>query len=291
MVPGKTDSLAFLRTLLVLGRTSNLPTVWSNCLAGWLLGGGGNPKRFLQLCLGATLLYTGGMYLNDACDVGFDARYRRERPIPSGAIRLGAVFWYSFAWLAVGWLILWPLGKSASQLSLILVACIVVYDLVHKWIPFSALLMAACRFLLYLVAASAAVDGVTGWTLWSALALAGYVIGLSCLARVESNLGALGYWPAYLLGLPILLAWFMNEGNVQKRALLLSALLAVWILKSLRYTFWQPDRSIGRTVSGLLAGIVFVDLLAVAPDPYPVGLIFLLLFGLAILFQRFIPAT
>ena len=30
-----------LRTLLVLGRASNLPTVWSNCFAGWLLGGGG----------------------------------------------------------------------------------------------------------------------------------------------------------------------------------------------------------------------------------------------------------
>ena len=26
-----------LRTLLILGRVSNLPTVWSNCLAGWWL--------------------------------------------------------------------------------------------------------------------------------------------------------------------------------------------------------------------------------------------------------------
>jgi hypothetical protein len=36
------DSVRKLRTLLVLGRVSNLPTVWSNCLAGWWLGGGGN---------------------------------------------------------------------------------------------------------------------------------------------------------------------------------------------------------------------------------------------------------
>ena len=33
--------MAKLRTLLVLGRVSNLPTVWSNCFAGWLLAGGG----------------------------------------------------------------------------------------------------------------------------------------------------------------------------------------------------------------------------------------------------------
>ena len=31
-----------LRTLLILGRVSNLPTVWSDCLAAWWLGGGGN---------------------------------------------------------------------------------------------------------------------------------------------------------------------------------------------------------------------------------------------------------
>ena len=28
------------RALLVLGRVSNLPTIWSNCLCGWLIGVG-----------------------------------------------------------------------------------------------------------------------------------------------------------------------------------------------------------------------------------------------------------
>ena len=34
------------RAWLVLSRGSNLPTVWSNCLAGWWLGGGwlGDPR-------------------------------------------------------------------------------------------------------------------------------------------------------------------------------------------------------------------------------------------------------
>ena len=75
-----------LRTLLILGRVSNLPTVWSNCLAGWLLAGGGAGSRFAVLCGGASLLYIGGMFLNDACDVRFDTAHRKERPIPSVAI-------------------------------------------------------------------------------------------------------------------------------------------------------------------------------------------------------------
>ena len=77
--------LRYLRALLILGRVSNLPTVWSNCLAGWWLGGGGNYANLLLLLLGATLLYAGGMFLNDAFDAEFDTQYRRARPIPSGA--------------------------------------------------------------------------------------------------------------------------------------------------------------------------------------------------------------
>src|ERR1044071_10332569 len=79
------DTKKYFRTLLILGRISNLPTVWSNCVAGWLLGGGGDLRRLGWLCAGASLLYMGGMYLNDACDSHFDALHRAERPIPSRA--------------------------------------------------------------------------------------------------------------------------------------------------------------------------------------------------------------
>ena len=56
-------------------------------------------------------------------------------------------------------------------------------------------------------------------------------------------------------------------------------------------TFWSAERNVGATVSALLAGIVLVDMLAVVPQPYPQGMIFLLLFGASLLFQRIIPAT
>ena len=58
--------LPSVRTLLVLGRASNLPTVWSNCFAGWLLGGGGSWIKLAVLTVGGSLAYIGGMFLNDA---------------------------------------------------------------------------------------------------------------------------------------------------------------------------------------------------------------------------------
>ena len=70
-----------------------------------------------------------------------------------------------------------------------------------------------------------------------------------------------------------------------------SVVRTLWVLRCLRSYLWSMDRQIGRTVSGLLAGIVFVDWLAVADAPRSVGLVFLALFGLANLFQRFVPAT
>ena len=71
----------------------------------------------------------------------------------------------------------------------------------------------------------------------------------------------------------------------------MSAVLGLWIVRCLRYTFGESDRNIGRTVSGLLAGIVWVDLLAVVDIPRELAPIFVVLFLLALLFQKFIPAT
>ncbi len=178
--------MSLLRTLLVLGRVSNLPTVWSNCLAGWWLGGGGNIKKLPFLFAGATCLYVGGMFLNDAFDAEFDREYRKERPVPSGRIALETVWGWGLAWLALGVLSLLWLGEVTGRLGLVLTLCIVLYDALHKQIAFAPVLMGACRFFLYVIAASTATRGVTGWAIWCGLALGIYVVGLSFLARGES---------------------------------------------------------------------------------------------------------
>jgi 4-hydroxybenzoate polyprenyltransferase len=278
------------RTLLVLGRVSNLPTVWSNCLAAWLLGGGGRWGRFAVLCAGASLLYTAGMFLNDAFDADFDRRYRAERPIPSGQISARAVWGMACAGLVAGWLSILGLGLNAALFAAVLTACIVVYDAIHKRAALAPLLMAACRFLLYLVAASTAQCGATQPLVWRAVALAAYITGLSYLARGESGPAPAKVWPILLLLVPIILAVAANPGGdaVQWGSV---AVMAVWILWCLRGGFLRPRRPLTSAVSGLLAGIVLVDWLAAAAGGQGSVVVFVGLFLLALVSQRIAPAT
>lgn len=280
------------RAWLVLGRVSNLPTVWSNCLCGWLLGGGGSPWTLGAMGLGATLMYVGGMYWNDAFDARFDRQHRRERPIPSGQVT------EAFVWRAGGWLlglgggvmVLAGSGWGTVVLSLLLLGCIVVYDAIHKLVAFSPLIMAGCRFLLLLAAASSGAEGVTGMAVWAALALAGWIVGLSYVARRESAQGTIAWWPLGALALPVGLSGLVNDGDLRWRGLVLSAGLVAWALWCLKSAWRVEHRNLGRTVSGLLAGICLVDWLA-APTLGWGGLVFAGLFVLALATQRYVPAT
>ncbi len=285
------DAQRYLRALLVLGRVSNLPTVWSNCFAGWWLSGGGSWTGFAQLCLAATCLYIGGMYLNDAFDAQFDSQHRPERPIPSGVISSAAVWKWGFGWLTLGFLLVLPFGTAAFVSALLLVIAILIYDAIHKIVAIAPVLMAACRFFLILLAAATARDGITGHTLWVALVLAAYIVGLSYIARRESALGPLQYWPMLFLAAPLVLALIVNQGQFFIPAFLLCTAASVWMLRCLRYVMGGGQRNIGRCVSGLLAGIPLIDLLA-AWDGSTINVVtFVALFCLSLLLQRFVPAT
>ena len=285
------DKSPLLRTLLILGRVSNLPTVWSNCLAGWLLAGGGAWSRFAVLCGGASLLYIGGMFLNDACDVRFDTAHRKERPIPSVAISARAVWLLSAVLLLGGGVLLVPLGLTTALLTLGLVLCIATYDLVHKRTALAPLLMAGCRFLLYLVAGSAALGGLSAKLLWCAGALAAYIVGLSFIARKESQQISICRWSVFLLPVPVLVANLLNSFKLSLASDLLDLVFLVWLAWCLHRLVRNEAGAIGRTVSALLAGIVLVDMLAVQGGGGWMPLAFLALFASALILQRTIPAT
>jgi len=278
-----------MRTLLVLARVSNLPTVWSNCLAAWLLAGGNSWSRFGLVCLGATLLYTGGMFLNDAVDQDFDRRHRPERPVVSGLISSRAVWTLSLTWLAVGWVIFFLLGSASATVASLLVATIVLYDWVHKRTAFSPVLMACCRFLLYLLAAVAANNARDSALLWRAGALGAYIIGLSFLARGEST--GVRFWrlTIVLLFIPALVAQLrpMSVSRVTLESV--TAVQIGWTLWSLLKMKPRLLSAIPQGVAGLLAGIALVDWLAAAGYGY--AAVFLFLFGAALLLQRIAPAT
>jgi 4-hydroxybenzoate polyprenyltransferase len=286
------NSATQFRTLLVLGRVSNLPTVWSNCLAGWWLAGGGNFWELSLLLFGVSALYTGGMFLNDAFDVDFDQQRHAARPIPSGKISLETVWRYGWAWLALGILCLLFVGKIAGALAMVLAVFILIYNATHKFITASPWLMGACRFWVYVIAGTTGTNGLNGWPVWCGAALAFYIAGLSYVARRESSRGKIPHWPLILLAAPVFLAMLMNAGENRVAAIWLSLILILWIAFCVRPIFQPGEMNVRRIVSGLLAGIVFVDWLAVAPVcPRDLSFTFLILFGATILLQRFIPAT
>ena len=280
-----------LRTLLVLGRVSNLPTVWSNCLAGWWLGGGGRWALLAWACVGTSLLYVAGMFLNDAFDFNFDRQHRSNRPIPSGAVTLREVWIWGVTLMVAGIASLCWMGQSTAVLALVLAVAILVYDAFHKLIGLAPMIMGLCRCLVYVVAASVAVNGVTGLAVWSGCALALYIVGLSYLARKEALWVPVTAWPAVLLVTPVFLALLADDTELRTRAIVLGAILLLWIVASLRLTFGRAQPQVGKTVAKLLAGIVLVDLLAAADLTQPWILLFPIWFVLALLLQKLAPAT
>lgn len=279
-----------LSTLLVLGRISNLPTVWSNCLAAWLLNGGGAWIPFLLLCGGATLLYVGGMFLNDACDVAFDREFRRERPIPAGQIDVFDVWWFGGLLLFLGWLLLFLIGNTTAWLAFVLVAMIILYDAIHKQTEAAPLVMAGCRALLYLIAGAATFHDLNQSLVWHGLALGGYIVGLSFLARSESGAGKFTPGPLLLVLTPLVANAWVNP-NRNLLSWLVSVALLMWLGWCLLRVIRNAKPNIGRLVAGLLAGIVLVDGSAVATLTFGCAVVFLGLFLLALLLQRIVPAT
>ena len=301
MRPKRDTSYGIAKAVLLLGRVSNLPTVWSNCLAAWLLADGSlgeaeDQLRFAWLIVGSTLLYLAGMFLNDAFDERFDLEHRAERPIPRGVISARTVWVLGVLQLALGLgCVIW-INLAAAVYALGLAACVLWYNWQHKRINCSPLIMGLCRLMLYLLAVVVAV----GWVAWpviiAALALGGYVIGLSNIARKEATRGRVNSWPCWLLLLPLAIPFVLISipTSPEREAwILLPPLIvfALWVGRSLLFTFKAAIPQHGRTVSGLLAGIVLLDaVVASVPNP-GFGPVFIVLFLLALLFQRFIPAT
>jgi len=256
---------SLLRTYLALGRVSNLPTVWTNAVAGAYLSGAAPSARTVVLtAVALSFAYTGGMFLNDAFDREIDARERPERPIPSGAIGAAHVFAVGFGLLAAGSLLVLFVTHTLAPFawSLALAATIVLYDAWHKTNPLGPLVMAACRALAVIVAASAAGGEITKPVACGAAALLAWVVGLTYVAKKEGAVSLAGAWPAALLvsvvvySLPAVIrvpggtiAFFGMIGAV------------AYALTTLRGT--SPGR-FPRAVSVLIAGIAFVDAALVA---------------------------
>src|SRR5215475_11735828 len=121
------------QTLLRLGRVSNLPTVWTNVLAGATITNAAATLFDIALVgLAMTAFYVGGMFLNDFFDREIDARERPGQPIHAGDIGAATVSAIGFALLAAGVAVLAPFGFYTAIWGLALAVAIVLYDVWHK---------------------------------------------------------------------------------------------------------------------------------------------------------------
>ena len=282
---------------LRLGRVSNLPTVWTNALAGVALAGA-SPWQWavLPAALGLSLAYLGGMYLNDAFDSAIDARERPSRPIPSGAIEANTVFALGFALLLAAVAVLAAAARAfdappeAAVLGgLALAGAIIGYNWHHKGNRFSPLTMAVCRLLAYVVAGLAATATVPGPLLAAGGVSLCYLVGLTHVAKRES-LGRLGsLWPLLLLGVPLAYGAVLAGGPVGLCAL---AALAGWIGVALWLLRRRGPGDIPRAVVSLIAGISLVDALFLAVDGWPgAAALAFGCFATTLLLQRWISGT
>ncbi len=271
-----------LQPYLVLGRVARLPTVWSNCLAGWWLGGGGNVRLLPGLFAGVSFIFIGGGFLNDALDASDDLEHQRARPIPSGAVSRRAALLWGWAWMALGLASLFWMDRVSGILGVVLACGVVAHNGLHRIITFSPVILGLCRFFVYMIGASTAFFGVSGWAIWCGLAVAAYVAGMGWLARVRTLPARFPYWPVLLLAVPILLALLMDTGVYRTAGVLLSLILALWLVRCLWRLLSRAEGDLTGMPSGLVAGIVFVDWLASAGSPRFLSFIFIGLFLLTL---------
>jgi UbiA prenyltransferase family len=282
-----------LSTLLRLGRISNLPTVWTNVLAGSVVAGGGqHPREIAMIVTAMTAFYVGGMYLNDFFDREIDARDRPGRPIDAGEIRAGSVLLIGFGLLAAGIALMISFGPSAMLCGILLACVIVLYDVWHKGNALSPVVMGSCRALIYIGTGVAVTGGVSNATIIGAVALAFHVAGITYAAKQESLDRVGNLWPLVLLAVPLFVTLpVLFSGWITIAAFIL--LLAADAF-AIRLLVKRPARgAVPVAVSGLIAAICLVDALAIAVAGGGIVIVTICALGypLTRLFQKSIPGT
>ena len=277
-----------LQAWLVLSRVAALPTVWSNCLAAWVLSGGGPARRVIGLTLGASLLHVGAAWLNDYFDVEFDRQRQLTRRLVSGWIAHAAVGKLGALWLILGTVLLVVSGARLLPVFLVLTPAI-LYGRFHNVTKLSPVLPGLCRLFLYVAVASAAPRGVNGFLVWCGIALGAYVGATGHIAQNGVSGELIQRWPLLLLCAPVFLALLANRGEYQQPAIWLSFVFVLWVLPCLRHALRGENSNRKLTVSGLMAGIVLVDLLATGGESPAMIVVFGLLFVLCLGLQRYVP--
>lgn len=284
-------------TALKLGRVSNLPTVWSNTLAGAALV---NPQfnqfnglSVFTAAIALSLLYIAGMFLNDVFDFEWDRKHQPKRPLVAGQTTVKETVAFSSGLIMIA-LVLLAFTAGARALPVLfsaaaLIILIMLYDWKHKEWSFSPWLMGGCRLLVYLTA-GAIVGTWNHQVLVAGLCLLCYIAGITYVARMEHLNTLNNLWPVILLFIPVGFVLYLGIADVW--SWLLVVVLLLWLIRTVWRLMPGKQRRVPQAISALLAGIALIDTaILVALHQHESALLAAGCFGLCLLSQRKIAAT
>jgi 4-hydroxybenzoate polyprenyltransferase len=270
---------------LRLGRVSNLPTVWSNALAGATLAGLSFDSRLLLIALALSAFYISGMWLNDAFDAEVDRKLAPDRPIPSGEVSRNLVFAGGFLFMGVGLALSALMGWQTFLSGVVLAGTILLYDAVHKKTALAPVIMGATRGLCYVLAASSVVPVAA-----PALGLFAYIVALTYGAKQEAYDRIEQAWPFAVLVVPF--AVLLSQGAASGSALVFAIAFLIAVAIALRWMLRRARGDVRRAVVLMIASISLYDAALVASTgAFATAVLCAICMGLTLLLQRVASGT
>lgn len=269
----KDKILAYLQ----LFRLPNVFTAISNILMGYMFTKG-LPNQLvdfvylISLIAATSLLYTGGMVLNDVYDYDVDLKDRPHRPLPSGRIDLGWAKKLGFGMLVAGVLVAaFPgFGSFVPQsaiVALLLAIAIYLYDSLTKLTAIAPIVMGSCRTLNILLGMSLLPLATDQLLIAGGIGV--YVAGITWFARCEaktSSRNLLTFGLAVMaIGICILGAWpWFSENTVFLKDKLVWPTLLVLLMTSVArrcaYAIGSPEPvNVQRAVKHSILSLVVLD--------------------------------
>ncbi|MCO8266687.1 UbiA family prenyltransferase [Haloferax sp. AB510] len=208
----ETPSTAGLRRSLAsfarLVRVPNLFTAPPDVILGAVLVSGGRPSVPLSslagVALASVLLYAAGTTLNDYADADEDARFRPERPIPSGDVSRTRARNLGVALLGAGVVVAAVAGgPTTGVVAAVLGLLVALYDGALKDTPLGFAAMGGCRGAnvalgMAVVAGSPSAPTPPTWVSLVPVVVALYIAGVTYMAESETGAGDSG---AVLVGM------------------------------------------------------------------------------------------
>ena len=283
-------------TAFKLGRISNLPTVWSNVLAGATLAGVGiDLATVFILLIAMSLVYTAGMFFNDLFDQDFDRQNRPDRPIPAGETTAASVRHWAAAMMLVALLLL-GVNTSISAIEswypvfsgVVLCALVLLYDWRHKGNPFGPLIMGSCRGMVYITAALSLFPEVSLQLIIAALCMTAWVLGLTMVAKKKNVIAG---FIVLVVSLNVIIFSAAGATLGLTELITLSALSVALVYG---FVFLCRDGKYWNPVTLLIASISLLDALVIVSVTGAfsgLAMVAAGLFAVTLLFQRFIEGS